>query len=136
MNEAMYRRVFRQFLHDYWGAFHEALEAQSVTPARLAGSLFTRLKDQHEGFHAIYDDLARPDIEALGEIWRALEAERYIWPDPALKHDAVVKAHEHFKRIFETLLQQGSKFGATRAEILAQSPHGTPKDPLRADAAR
>lgn len=136
MNEAMYRRVFRQFLYDYWGAFHEALEAQSVTPARLAGSLFTALRDQHQAFHAIDDGLARPDIDALGEIWRALEAERYIWPDPPLKHDDVVKAQEHFKRIFETLLQQGGKFGTARAEILAQSPHGTPKDPLRVDAAR
>ena len=136
MNEATYRRVFRQFLDDYWGAFHEALEAQSVTPARLAGSLFTALRDQHRAFHAIYNGPARSDIDALGEIWSALEAERYIWPDPPLKHDDVIKAREHFKRIFETLLQQGSKFGTARAEILAQALHGTPNDPLRVDAAR
>ena len=136
MDEATYRQVFRQFLCDYWGAFHEALEAQSVTPSRLAGSIFTALKDRHRAFEAIYAGPARPDVNALGEIWHALEAERYIWPDPPLKHDEVVKAHQHFERLFETLLQQGQTFGTARAEILAQSPHGTPKEPLRADAAR
>ena len=136
MDEATYRQVIRQFLYDYWGAFHEALEAQSITPSRLAGSIFTALKDQHRAFEEIYAGPARPDVDALGEIWHALEAERYIWPDPPLKHDEVVKAQRHFAQIFEILVRAGRAFGAARAEILAHAPHGTPTEPLRADAAR
>jgi hypothetical protein len=50
MDEATYRQLFEQFLHRYWGAFHEVLEAQSVTPSRLAGSLFSALRNEHDAF--------------------------------------------------------------------------------------
>jgi hypothetical protein len=36
----------RPFLDNYRGAFHEALEAQSVTPRRLAGSLSEALRGE------------------------------------------------------------------------------------------
>ena len=63
MTEATFKEVLAQFLNDYWGAFHEALEAQSVTPRRLASSLFDRLQAEHRAFAASYAD---GPVEAIG----------------------------------------------------------------------
>jgi hypothetical protein len=41
-----------------------------------------------------------------------------------------------FEDIYNSLVDQGQEYTAARREILKQAPHGTPKQPLRADAAR
>jgi hypothetical protein len=136
MTERIFRKVFSQFLERYWGAFHEALEAQSVTPRRLAGSLFTALQAEHRAFESVYVGPSKSALDGLAHIWRDLEARRYQYPDPPLTHDEVVKAHRLFENIYDGLLHQGHKFPSAMKEILKTAPHGTPKEPLRADAPR
>lgn len=136
MTEQVFKNVFSRFLNNYWGAFHEVLEAQSVTPRRLAGSLFEALQAEHHAFEAIYVGPAKNALEGLGHIWRDIHARRYQWPDPALTHDEVKKALQLFEEIYSSLVHQGEKYAAARKDILKHAPHGTPKEPLRADAAR
>lgn len=136
MTERTFKRVFSQFLDHYWGAFHEALEAQSVTPRRLAGSLFGALQAEHRAFEGMYVGRAKSALDGLGHIWHEHEARRHQFPDPALTHDEVAKAHRLFEDIYDSLVHQGERFPAARKEILKHAPHGTPKEPLRADAAR
>lgn len=136
MTEKTFREVFSYFLADYWGAFHEALEAQSVTPTRLAESLFKNLQDAHLAFTGMAVGPAGTAVEELGRLWQGLEARRYRWPDTALKHDEVSRAVALFEEIYDSLDRQGQKFPAVWNEILKNAPHGTPKEPLRADAAR
>lgn len=136
MNEATFRQVFAQFLNDYWGAFHEALEAQSVTPKRLAGSLFTAIVAQHRIFAATYSGEAEHAVAALARIWREIEARRYQFADPPLTRDEATKARALFAELFESLNAAGARFATARREILAAAAHGTPAEPLRADVAR
>lgn len=136
MNERTFKKVFSQFLDDYWGAFHEVIEAQSVTPTRLAGSLFNALVAEHRAFEGIYTGHAKSAVEGLGHIWHELAARRYQWPDPPLTHDEISKAHQLFEQIYESLLHQGHRFTAAQKEIQKHAPHGTPRERLRADAAR
>ncbi len=136
MTEPTFKNVFSQFLNGYWGAFHEALEAQAVTPRRLAGSLFNALHAEHRTFEGMYAGRAKSALDGLGDLWRDVEGRRYQWADPALTHDDVAKALRLFEEIFDSLLLQGETFPEARKEILKQAAHGTPKEPLRADAAR
>lgn len=136
MTEKTFKEVFGSFLVDYWGAFHEALEAQSVTPTRLAESLFKNLLAAHQAFEGMDVGPARTAVEGLGRIWREVEARRYRWPDTAFKQDQVNEALALFAEIHDSLVGQGQRFASSRAEILKNAPHGTPKEPLRADAAR
>jgi hypothetical protein len=136
MTESAFKQVFTHFLYKYWGAFHEALEAQSVTPQRLAGSLFDALQTEHRAFEAIYVGPAKSAVDRLGHIWHDLQARRYLWPDPSLTHEEVTQALQLFEEIYSSLLHQGQRYPAARKDILKQAPHGTPKEPLRADAAR
>jgi len=48
----------------------------------------------------------------------------------------VSKARQLFEEIYSRLLHQGQQFPAARKDILKHAPHGSPKEPLRADAAR
>ena len=136
MTQDKFKNVLTQFLEKYWGAFHEALEAQSVTPRRLAGSLFNALQTEHRAFEAVYVGPAKSALDGLGHLWHDLEARGYEFPDPALTHDDVVKAQRLFEQIYNSLVHQGQPFEAVRKEILKHAPHGTPNDRLRADAAR
>ena len=136
MTESVFKKVFTQFLDKYWGAFHEALEAQSVTPRRLAGSLFDALQAEHRAFAGMYVGPAKSAVDGLGHIWRDVQARRYQWPDPSLTQAEVSKARQLFEEIYSSLLHQGQKYPAARKDILKHAPHGSPKEPLRADAAR
>ena len=136
MTETTFKRLLSQFLNDYWGAFHEVLEAQSVTPMRVAGSLYNALLAQHKAFEGVYAGPGKIALDGLGHIWHDLEIRRLEWPDPALTHDEVTKAVKLFQEIYDALLRQGHDFRAAREEILKQAPHGTPEEPLRVDAAR
>src|SRR6185295_2870327 len=136
MTKSTFTTVFTQFLNSYWGAFHEALEAQSVTPGRLAESLFKALKSEHFTFEAIYAGRAKGALDRLGQIWRELEARRYQSPDPGLTHDEITEARKLFEEIYSSLVREGQKYPALRKTILKRAPHSTPREPLRADAAR
>jgi hypothetical protein len=136
MTKGAFKEVFTQFLNKYWGAFHEALEAQSVTSRRLAGSLFDALQSEHRAFEKVYVGPAKGALDGLGDIWQDVQARRYQWPDPPLTHDEVTKALQLFEEIYGSLLHQGKGYPAARKDVLKHAPHGTPKEPLRADAAR
>jgi hypothetical protein len=136
MTESTFRKIFHQFLYNYWGAFHEALEAQSVTQKRLAGALFEALQEEHRAFEAIYAGPAKGALAGLRQIWQDAEARRYRWPDPPLTHEEVTRALQFFEEIHGSLIKEGQEFPAARRDILQHAPHGTPKEPLRADAAR
>ena len=117
MTESVFRQVFTQFLYKYWGAFHEALEAQSVTPRRLAGSLFDTLQAEHRAFETAYAGPEKRALDELGRIWHDIHARRYQWPDPALTHDEVAKARQLFVEIHDSLVRQGEKYPAVRKEF-------------------
>jgi hypothetical protein len=136
MTESAFKTMFAQFLNQYWGAFHEALEAQSVTSRRLAGSLFEALQNEHRAFEAVYDGPAKAALDGLGHIWHELQARRYQWPDPPLTSDEVASATQLFEKIYDSLVHQGQRYPAARQAILNDAPHGTPKGPLRTDASR
>jgi hypothetical protein len=134
MDDATYRKIFQQFLDRYWGAFHEVLEAQSVTPSRLAGSLFTALREEHDVFVRTYGGPERDTVHALGTLWHGVAVDRIERIDAPLKATTISAALVHFERLFNALQELGDRFAKTRAEILAAAPHGTPTGPLRADA--
>lgn len=136
MTETTFKKLFSQFLSHYWAAFHEAIEAQSVTPTRLAGSLFNALQTEHRAFEGMYAGPSKHALDGLGHIWNEVQARRYIWPDPGLTHDEVTQALQLFKELYDSLVHQGGEFAAARKEILKHTLHGTPKEPLRADTAR
>ena len=136
MTERTFKKILSQFLDDYWGAFHEALESQSVTPRRLAGSLFDALHAQHRAFEGAYVGPAKDALDELGHLWQDIEARRHQSPDPALTHDDVTKALNLFEKIYDSLVHDGREFPAALKETLKHAPHGSPKEPLRADSAR
>jgi hypothetical protein len=136
MTENEFKSLFIQFLDEYWGAFHEALEAQSVTPKRLARSLLDAVRDAHEAFARSYAGPGARTLEQLGGIWRAAAARAYTFADPPFTRDEVATAVRLFGELYDTLIEEGKAFAATRDAIVARAPHGTPKQPLRADAAR
>ena len=136
MTEKTFSEVFSQFLDNYWGAYHEVLEAQSVTPKRLAGSLFDALHAEHRAFEGVYRGRAKSAVDGLGRIWHEVEARRYRWPDPPLTHEEIDRAQRLFEHIYDSLVHQGQKFPAARTQILKRAPHGTPRERLRADPAR
>ncbi|MGE5246089.1 MAG: hypothetical protein ACM3SQ_17835 [Betaproteobacteria bacterium] len=136
MTESAFKEVFARFLNDYWGAFHEALEAQSVTPRRLAGSLFDALQAEHRAFEGLYSGAAEGALDGLGQIWSDVAARRYQWPDPAFTREEVGRALGLFQEIYDSLYEEGQRFTQARKDVLKHALHGTPKEPLRADAAR
>lgn len=135
MDEQSYRRLLAEFLDGYWAAFHEALEAQSVTPTRLAGSLFEDLEAAHLRFAKLYQNEAADALAALDRTWSALRARRAIQPDPPFHADEVAQAHEQFRVIYRQLKKQGARFPKVAAHVEKAAAHGTPLSPLRADAA-
>lgn len=136
MTEAAYRKLLTRFLHNYWGAFHEVLEAQSVTPRRLARSLFNALESEHRAFAAMYSGPAQPAVDDLTDLWEDMAARQHEFVDPALTRKDVVRALRQFSAIYDSLIDEGAKFAAARRDILKHAPHGTPNEPLHADAAR
>jgi hypothetical protein len=136
MTSAEYRAVLTQFLGEYWGTFHEVLEAQSVTPARLAGSLYGDLTAAHARFAERSNGIARVAVDALGELWRRVSDHRTTVADAPLTADDVNEARVHFEAIYDALFRLGRPFASVRAEVLTHAAHGDPRAPLRADVAR
>ena len=135
MDKETYRRVFTQFLNDYWGAFHEALEAQSVNPKVLADSLFDTLVDAHRRFAAARDGLD-PAVERLGRLWLHVVERRKVTVEAPLSAHEVAHARKQFEAIYDTLAAHGRAYPPVVTDILSHAVHGTPRTPLRADAAR
>lgn len=133
MNERTYRRVFEQFLNDYWGAFHEVLEAQSVNPKRLAGSLFDALLDAHRRFLVVARE-SQPDVARLARLWNAVCARRADSPDAPLSAREVIHARAYFEKIYDALAARGTLYPLASQDVHARARHGTPRTPLRPDA--
>ena len=136
MNSKKYRQTLTQFLNNYWGAFHEVLEAQSVMPSRLSDSLFRDLLEEHRRFANTFPGVARLSVDELERLWTRIEEHRTVVPDAPLSPEQIRWAREQFEEIYETLLSLGEPFEALRAEVLAMARHGDPRKPLRADASR
>ncbi len=84
----------------------------------------------------MYVGSAKGALDGLGRLWRDHEGRRYQFADTALTHEEVARALELFRELYDSLIHRGEKFPAARQEILAHAAHGTPREPLRADAAR
>jgi len=136
MNERTYRRVLRQFLNDYWGAFHEVLEAQSVNHQMLAGSLFDALINEHRRFAAAYHGDLDPAIDRLGRLWQHVSERRTVTFDAPLSAREVAHARTQFETVYDGLIAGGGAYPEAGRELLSHAVHGTPRTPLRPDAAR
>jgi hypothetical protein len=136
MDQDEYRKMFTEFLNGYWGAFHEVLEAQSVNPRILADPLFNGLVDAHERFAALRDG-ADPAVERLGRLWRHVTQRRTVTFEAPLSAREVAQARKEFMTIYDTLVAFGKAYPqSTTSEVVSHATHGTPRTPLRADAAR
>lgn len=135
MDEGTYRRVFTQFLNDYWGAFHEVLEAQSVNPRMLADPLFDALVDAHRCFAAARDGVD-PAVGSLGRLWLHVVERRKVTFEASLSAHEVAHARKQFETIYDTLAAYGRAYPHVGTDVLSHAMHGTPRTPLRADAAR
>lgn len=135
MTETKYARTFTQFLNDYWGAFHEVLEAQSVNPHYLAPSLFDALTAAHRRFAGV-DGFGEPAIDALGVLWDVVGERRSRSPHAPLRPREIQRARAQFEAIHDALMARGKLFPLAAADALGHARHAHPRAPLRADAAR
>ncbi len=136
MGNFEFRSLLGQFLNDYWGAFHEAVESQSVSPQRLAGSLFQDIQKAHDAFASRYRGEATTSLDALGWLWDAVDMRRTYRPDTPLKKEEIGKARRQFLKIYHDLLRQGDAYPDTVDEIVGHAPHLTPAAPWHVDAAQ
>jgi hypothetical protein len=136
MDATRYREALSQFLNNYWGAFHEVLEAQSVMPSRLSAALFADLLDEHQRFITAFRAVAPSEIEDLGQLWKRVEDHRMVVPDAPLSPGHIRYARACFQEIYDALCAIGEPFEDLRADVLAKARHGSPREPLRADASR
>jgi hypothetical protein len=135
MTETTYRQVFTQFLNDYWGAFHEVLEAQSVNPHWLAPPLFDAVVAAHARFVRVRG-FVEPGVERLAVLWRTVHARRASSPDAPLTAREIAYARKQFERVYDALMARSKVFVQVAGDTLARAPHGHPRGVLRADAAR
>jgi hypothetical protein len=136
MKPKRYQQTLTQFLNNYWGAFHEVLEAQSVMPSRLSGSLFADLLEEHRRFEKTCRGVALPSVADLERLWRRVEDHRTIVPDAPLSPEQILEARGYFEEIYDALFGLGQPFEDLRAGVLAAARHGSPRERLRADASR
>jgi hypothetical protein len=135
MDEKTYRTLLALFLNEYWGAFHEVLEAQSVNPRMLADPLFDALVAAHQRFAAARDGVD-PAVERLGRLWKHIADRRTVTVEAPLSAREVEHARTQFETIFDTLLAQGKPYPMAGTDVVSHAVHGTPRTLLRADAAR
>src|SRR5262245_37428544 len=135
MTETTYAKVFAQFLNEYWGAFHEVLEAQSVNPRWLAPPLFDAVTAAHNRFAAM-DGFAGSPVERLGELWAIVGARRGTRAHAPLSAREIQFARAQFEVIHDLLMARGRLFPRAAAEALAHAVHAHPRATLRADSAR
>lgn len=135
MTETRYQRLFAEFLNDYWGAFHEVLEAQSVNPYHLAPALFDALAAAHERFTA-NEGTASPELAQLGQLWTVVAKRRLETADAPLSGQEIRHARTQFELIYDSFAARGALYPRAAATALATAAHAHPRAPLRADAAR
>jgi hypothetical protein len=135
MTETTYAKVFTQFLNEYWGAFHEVLEAQSVNPHWLAPPLFDELIAAHRQFASLEGFVRRP-VERLSTLWDTVAARRRDDVDAPLTAREIRYARAQFETIHDLLMARGKVFPRAAADALAHAVHAHPRAALRADAAR
>jgi hypothetical protein len=135
MDATAHQALLAQFLNDYWGAFHEVLEAQSVNPRMLADSLFDELVAAHERFAAAHAGVD-PSVERLDRLWRHVRGRRGVTVEAPLSAREVTHARRQFETIYDALTARGEAYRKAEADVLAHAAHGTPRTPLRADTAR
>jgi len=134
MDESTYRQLLGQFLNDYWGAFHEVVEAQSVNPHKLADSLFDPLVAAHERFVAVRGG-ADEALGRLGHLWFHVAERRRDTLDAPFTAREIAHAREQFETIYDELMAAGKPFSEAGRDVAGHARHGTPRWPLRADAA-
>ena len=135
MTETTYQHVFTQFLNDYWGAFHELLEAQSVNPRRLASPLFDAVVAAHTRFAGV-KGFVEPGVDRLAALWRVVGERRAANPDAPLTATEIAFARDYFEMVYDALVARGKVFPRVAGDTLAHATHGHPRGVLRADAAR
>jgi hypothetical protein len=135
IDETTYRALLSQFLNDYWGAFHEALEAQSVNPRMLADSLFDALVAAHERCVAARHGVDEA-LERLGRLWNHVAERRTVTVEAPLSAREVEYARAQFETMYDTLITQGTRYHKAAVDVVSRAIHGTPRMRLRADAAR
>jgi hypothetical protein len=135
MDEKTDRTLLAQFLNEYWGAFHEVLEAQSVNPRMLADPVFDALVAAHHRFAAARDGMD-PAVGRLGRLWKHIADRRTVTFEAPLSAREVEHARTQFETIFDTLLVQGKPYPKAGTDVVSHAVHGTPRTLLRADAAR
>jgi hypothetical protein len=135
MTETKFTDVFTQFLNEYWGAFHEVLEAQSINPHHLAPSLFDRVTGAHRRFARV-DSFVRPALDVLDVLWKAVGERRRTTPHAPLSAREIRYARAQFETIHDAMMARGKLFPRAAADVLAHALHAHPRAPLRADAAR
>ena len=135
MTEIRYRRLFAEFLNDYWGAFHEVLEVQSVNPHYLAPPLFDALTAAHERFTA-NAGTASLALTQLEQVWTAVAGRRLASADAPLTGREIRHARLQFEAIYDNFAARGALYPRAAATALTTAVHAHPRAPLRADAAR
>lgn len=133
MDESTYRQVLGQFLNDYWGTFHEVVEAESVNPHMLAGTLFDELVAAHERFVAARGG-AGEALGRLGHLWFHAAERRKDALDAPFTAREIAHARDQFETIYDELMAMGKRFAEASRDVAAEARHGTPRWPLRADA--
>lgn len=127
--------MLAQFLNDYWGAFHDVLEAQSVNPRILADSLFDELVAAHERFAAAHAGVD-PALERPGRLWTHVRERRTVTVEAPLSAREVEHVRTQFETMSDAVIARGKAYRKAEADVLAHAAHGTPRNPLRVDAAR
>lgn len=135
MTEAKFTKVFTQFLNEYWSAFHEVLEAQSVNPKHLAPALFDALTAAHRRFASV-NSFLRPAVDILDVLWTAVSERRRTTPHAPLSAREIQYARAQFEAIHDAMMARGKLFPRAAAEALGRARHAHPRAPLRPDAAR
>ena len=133
MDATEHQTLLAQFLNDYWGAFHEVLEAQSVNPRFLADSLFDELLAAHERFAAAHAGV-NSAVERLGRLWTHARERRTVTIEAPLSVREVEHARTQFETIYDALI--AGKAYRAEADVPSHAAHGTPRMPLRVDSAR
>jgi hypothetical protein len=101
----------------------------------LAGPLFDALVAAHHRFAAARGGVD-PAVERLGRLWTHITDRRTVTFDAPLSAREVEHARTQFETILDTLLAQGKAFPKASRDVTSHAVHGTPRSPLKADAAR
>jgi hypothetical protein len=77
-----------------------------------------------------------PAVERLGRLWTHVADRRTVTFEAPLSAHEVDHARTQFEAIYDTLLAAGKAFPHAGKDVVLHAVHGTPRDPLRADAVR